>query len=124
VRMPVALFSVEYLRQAFGGREPLNYVNVPLCAEDKLSAPETRPPSVEVANPIDAANVHLFDWDVRRRMEIAQATSGGTANELGRHQRWGRLFSDMFSGDPGELPRWFTPTTAKTIRMAFATGLL
>ncbi len=122
VRMPVALFSVEYLRRALSGPGALTFVDVPL--NDPLSPPESRPPGVKVEIPLTADDVHVFTWDIDKRRAIAQQTGGVAPNELRRHQRWVELFGGMFTGNAGDLPTWFTPTTAKTIRMAIAAGLL
>jgi len=123
VRMPIALFSVDYLRRVFAKAEPFTYVDVPLVAEDRQCAPESRPPSVCVNERPTASDVHVFDWDVSRRRELAQAKGSVTNSEQDRHRQWVQLFDDMFDGSPEKLPIWFTPTTAKTIRMAIATGL-
>lgn len=125
VRMPIALLSVEYLRRVFDPGRPLHFVDVPLPGDDPLYSPDSRAPSVAVPEPLSATDVHLFDWDVRRRREIAREVAGGDPNtELGRHQRWVRLFGACFDGKPASLPTWFTPTAAKTVRLAIGAGLL
>lgn len=125
VRMPIALFSVDYLNRVFAGSQPFSYEAVPLTCEDPLCPAESRAPSIRVHEKLSQEDFHLFDWDVKRRIAISlQPTESADSQKGMLHKRWVKLFGSMFENPPASLPTWFTPTTAKTIRMAIATGLL
>lgn len=101
VRMPVALISHEYLRRSFGDiDQPLQFDNASVIG-DKLHADD----------------IVIFDWDVRRRLAIANGSVGrGTESE--RHKRWRKLFGPAFkdaqeTGRFSDPMRKFTVTSAK-----------
>ncbi len=110
VRMPVALISHDYLRRSFGRRdEPLRY--------DPNGA------SV-VGAEMRADDILIFDWDVRRRTEIARGQDG-QPSEVQRHHRWVCEFGPSFDSALGDrrfddVMRRFTATSAKIARYYLA----
>jgi hypothetical protein len=63
------------------------------------------PPSTVVEG-LDAADVHIFPWDVRRRRELALGTrmAEGPADprEQARHRAWLDRFGEHFLDSRGE----------------------
>ena len=104
VRMPIALISHEYLRRSFGD------IDRPLQFDSENHA------SVIGAD-LHADDIVIFDWDIRRRLAIANVADGhGT--ELERHQRWRELFGPAFkdaqeTGRFSKQLRKFTAASAK-----------
>jgi hypothetical protein len=109
VRMPVALISFDYLRRNFADPfKPLQYDDADSIVGDEFRDGE----------------LLVFDWDIRRRLELA-------ANELpndaegDRHRTWRKLFGSAFEahrkgqGIDLEL-RKFTATSAKIASYYFS----
>ena len=113
VRMPSALISCHYLAEIFGQKEEwYNYTIGPA-------------PSIEVQRPPAAHEVHLFDWDVRRRMEILQHPSEYIGSQSRRFLDWYDKFGKQFvdrEGQPSSehLPGLFVPGTAKILNQYFS----
>ena len=110
VRMPVALVRAARLRQLFGPGAP-------------PAGEEGSPPST-VVEALDAADVHIFSWDVRRRRELALGTrmaeGPAEAREQARHRAWLDRFGEHFldaRGEPsGANPsRLFVGSTARLL---------
>lgn len=111
LRMPVALISHEYLRQAFDDR-PFEYI------------PGTQP---SIAAPsIPAEHIHIFPFDARRRREIAMGTDPNSSPwEKRWHGDWyasfGKCFFDHDGGVSGRhASAHFTPSSAKALSYYFA----
>ncbi len=94
VRMPVALVAADTLRRIFGPNAP------PPEWTDDLPASAT-------VQGLNADDVHVFPWDLRRRRELA--LGGGMSDskvdprEQERHRRWLDRFGPHFldtNGDP------------------------
>ncbi len=114
VRMPIALFSCRYLTRTFGNnREWRRYTVGPQ-------------PSIEVERALTANDVHLFTWDVRRRIEILKNSKQATEWEIRRFHDWYYKFAREHFVDRGgepsseSLPRLFTPATAKIFNQYFS----
>ncbi|HEX5727502.1 MAG TPA: toll/interleukin-1 receptor domain-containing protein [Longimicrobiaceae bacterium] len=104
VRMPVALISHAYLREAFGNPErKLEYVG-------KIQ------PSVKT-HPIGPHHIRLFPFDVERRLAIADGTARGSAWERKRYTLWKTRFPEFLAD--GRVPL-FTPAAAKILSYYFA----
>jgi len=111
VRMPVALISHEYLRRSFGD------IDRPLQFDDENHA------SVIGAD-LHADDIIIFDWDVRRRLAIANGADG-RGTELERHIKWRQLFGPAFkdaleSGQFSIQLQKFTAASAKIASYYFS----
>jgi len=111
LRMPVALISHDYLRQAFEGKE-LRYL------------PGTQP-SIE-APPIPEEHIHIFGFDAARRRQIVLGTEPSASPwEKRWHGEWLARFGDRFFDADGQVSArnassCFTPSSAKVLSYYFA----
>jgi hypothetical protein len=111
LRMPVAFIAHSYLKEAFDHRE-LRFI------------PGTQP-SVE-APPIPPDDIHIFEFDARRRREIVLgAETGSTPWERRWHGDWMARFGDRFFDEAGQVSSrnastLFTPSSAKVMSYFFA----
>jgi uncharacterized membrane protein len=112
-RMPVALVSYDFLNQKFGpaGASGLRYT---LGSQ----------PSAIIDGNIPVDDIHLFDWDVKRRIEIMLGSDKKQADERRRYLDWYDKFGSCFvddKGNPtmGRAPGLFTPTTVKILKLFF-----
>jgi hypothetical protein len=111
LRMPVALVSHRYLKEVFDGGE-LQFL------------PGTQP-SIE-APPIPADDIHIFEFDAQRRLEIVSGTEpNSTPWEKRWHGDWREHFGDRFFDESGNVTNrnastWFTPSSAKVMSYFFA----
>ncbi len=106
VRMPVALISHEYLRRSFGDLDrPLQYDD-----ENQASV---------IGADLNADDIVIFDWDVRRRLAIANGTSG-RGTELERCQRWRERFGLAFQNaqETGLFSKQLQMFTAPSAKIA------
>lgn len=113
VRMPIALISCSYLAEIFGQNEGWYHYTF---------GPE---PSIEVQRPPTADEVRLFDWDVRRRMEILRHPKHSIGSQHRRFLDWYDKFGKDFvdrEGRPSRnrLPGLFVPGTAKILNQYFS----
>lgn len=115
VRMPIALISADYLRRAFPRDRELAYVS-PALPLRKDSDKEPQPPSIDAGMRLGPDDIHVFEWDIRRRHEIAEELRDRGGEEWKRHQRWVDLFGDAFKGPDPKYPTYFTPASAKTLQ--------
>lgn len=111
LRMPVAFISHRYLKEVFDGRE-LRFI------------PGTQP-SIE-APPIPPEDIHIFEFDARRRREIVLgAEASSTPWERRWHGDWMAQFGDRFFDETGHVSsrnasHLFTPSSAKVMSYFFA----
>jgi hypothetical protein len=114
-RMPVALISLDYLREVFGG------------GPDTWRYTAGAQPSVESLRPISPNDATLFGWDIRQRMAIVKGIKEGVGTEFARYMDWYDKFRGNFLDDrdepissPENMSRLFTPATAKVLSLFFA----
>jgi hypothetical protein len=116
VRMPVALFSLDYLRRTFAEKA---------VWQKYTAGPQ---PSIEVLKKPEEHEIKLFEHDVRRRMEIINSSP---EDERGKKEKerfvlWYDKFRSNFL-DAEEKPccknpsRLFVPGTAKILNLYFTT---
>lgn len=111
LRMPVALIAHDYLAQAFGD-EDLRYTG---DVQPSVEAPAIPPDCI-----------HIFDYDARRRREIALGIEQNSSPwERQCYGEWLKKFGSYFFDDSGEVTNahastWFTPSSAKIISYFFA----
>ncbi len=119
IRMPIAMLSLSYLREIFGGGQDWHrYTFGPL-------------PSIKVARAPDAKReeIRLFDWDVRRRMEAIDGKWGTESQRkrfLDWHDKFGQNFirgrdnpDDEWQPSDANPSRLFVPGTAKVLNLYF-----
>ena len=123
VRMPIALISSEYLSNTFGDSEKLRrykYTPGPTPSIDVGKGPHYDPS-------LEKTEIHVFDWDVGRRMAIINGAPG-TVWERTRYLDWYDKFNRNFFDAYGRFPRndsssLFVPGTAKILNLYFTTVL-
>ena len=114
VRMPVALISLDFLQEAFKGKEFLDFY----YEDPKL-------PSI-LTSSIPPEHIHIFEHDVRRQRDLALGKDPkATEWEEKRSKRWYKQFGKNFLdavGNPTNTNanRLFTPTSAKALSYYFA----
>ncbi len=119
IRMPIAMLSLSYLREIFGGGQDWQRYTF---------GPQ---PSIKVTRAPDAERkeIRLFDWDVKRRMEAIEG-KWGTESQRKRFLDWYDKFGQNFvkdreSPDDDWQPsvanpsRLFVPGTAKALNLYF-----
>lgn len=99
VRMPVALVSESYLQRAFAKPADLRYTTD--AVQPSVQAPSFGP-----------GDIVVFDWDLRRRAELAHPERG---DEIWRRrwQHWREAFAANFKA--ARYPALFTPAAAKIL---------
>ena len=111
LRMPIGLISLEYLFKAFG--DP-NYKMA--YGKDIIQ------PSVECDESFGSGDVHVFQWDIDRRLEEWQG-EGANDWERKRLNEWKRLWHEDFingrNGEASSYPSIFTPSTVKALNLFF-----
>ncbi len=111
VRMPMALISHEYLSGAFQDEE-LRYEGT---TESSVTAP-----------PIPPGAIHIFDFDARRRRQIALGGKHESTDwERKRYGPWLEKFGKNFFDEAGQVSTnnactLFTPASAKVASYYFA----
>lgn len=105
VRMPVALFPLDLLREHFSGEIELEYQ-------------EGSQASLEGPQGLSKQGVILFNWDIERRNAIADDSEKGVGSEHERYRKWREKFSGGFADD--SIPSLFTPATVKILNMLFS----
>ena len=109
VRMPFALLSLDYLKQSFGKEEfKLEYT------KDNIQ------PSIQGGSLLNENDIHLFDWDIKRRIEIMQ-DGPCQGDEKRRYEDWARNYNKF--EDFKKIPPRFTPATAKVLNIFFNSHL-
>lgn len=115
VRMPVALISEDYLRDAFAGKDTFVYD----------SPFEAKLPSIK-GPPIPPSEIVIFPHDVRRRVECTKAPPGQATDwERNQYTLWKERFGKNFL-DQSEAPTntnasvLFTPSSVKAVVYYFA----
>ena len=113
IRMPVVLISCEFLYSVFSGdiTKKYNYTS-------------GTNPSIEIDKIIPSDQIHIFKWDLIKRLEIVKGIKEGTAFEKKRYTDWYDKFSKNFfdsadniiNDNPSKL---FTPATAKLLNLFF-----
>jgi TIR domain-containing protein len=114
VRMPMALFSCDYLARIFSYDE--NWYH--------YSTRFGEPPSIEVSDAPAGMDVVFFPWDVEQRMKIINGEMG-TDHERERFKDWHKRFGESFLDDDGRPSlanpsRLFVPGTAKILNLYFS----
>ncbi|MFL6199533.1 MAG: TIR domain-containing protein [Thermoanaerobaculia bacterium] len=115
VRMPMVLFSHDYLAETFTHDENWNH----------YVAPFGEPPSIQVRRAPTVSEVVPFLWDVEQRVKIMNGKIEGTEHERTRFRRWYNMFHPDFLDDedrpslanPSCL---FVPGTAKILSLYFS----
>jgi hypothetical protein len=115
VRMPMALFSHDYLAETFGHSEDWNH----------YVAPFGEPPSIQVRRAPTASEVVPFLWDVEQRVRIMKGEIEATAHERNRFKKWYDRFHPNFLDDDdrpslANPSRLFVPGTAKILNLYFS----
>jgi len=111
VRMPCALISYEYLQKNFGK------------SDFTLQYTEDEPPSIN-ASTITKDDIHIFDWDIKRRWQILNEKTYKGSEKV-RFTKWSELFGKYFEMDKNynlvnkEIINLFTPASAKIIQYYF-----
>jgi hypothetical protein len=121
VRMPIALFSVDYLERAFGCDD--RWQNYKLGLE----------PSIIVPKAPDRNEIMVFPWDPKVRIDIVKGIRKGSAWQQERYLTWYEMFGEHFVDDSGNGPdeegrlprdvrpsRLFVPGTAKILNLYFS----
>lgn len=109
VRMPVALFPLELLREFMGGE-------ISLAFEKSAQA------ALEISRRLDRREVILFDWDIERRNAIASDPTKGVGSESERYMRWRQTFGGDFADN--HIPSRFTPATVKTLNLLLSANIV
>ena len=115
VRMPVALISEEYLREAFAAKDTLDY-DWPFEADR---------PSIK-GPPIPPSEIIIFPYDVERRLQlISNSSEKPTDWEKKSYSLWLERFGCNFfdktlNPTNGKASTLFTPTSAKAMAYYFA----
>lgn len=119
IRMPVAMVSLDYLRETFGqGQGWHRYTFGPQ-------------PSIKAARaPIPSEEIRHFDWDVERRMKAVEGEWGDKWHRdrfIGWYDKFGSHFIkdhehpeggwDFSYANPSQL---FVPATAKILNLYFS----
>jgi hypothetical protein len=117
--MPIAMFSLDYLRDIFGRGQDWHYYTY---------GPQ---PSVKAARAADPScgEIRLFDWDVNRRMDAIEGSWGSEPTQR-RFRDWYDKFGAHFVKDregPNDErvleyanpSRLFVPATAKILNLYF-----
>lgn len=112
-RMPFALISHDYLWKNFGENYEIKY---PEKDDDLLQC------SFE-GNHIPLKDIHVFHWDVRRRVEIMRGAPG-IGGEKGRYTKWYDKFGKNFldgNDEPSDAnpSLLFTPASVKIVHSYF-----
>ena len=106
-RIPIALIALSHLERAFG-----DYHNLAYEGDD---APSVR------STPISSDDIHIFDYDVRRRKAIAEGqVPDSTEWERVNFQKWLKTYGDYFFDENGDVTTAnacpvFTPAAAKLV---------
>lgn len=108
VRMPVALFPLELLRELFEGDITLQY-------RGAAQAP------LEIQRKLTTRDVTLFLWDIERRNAIIDGSVTGIGREAERYKKWKNSFGDFLDGS---IPSLFTPATVKILNMLFSVKIV
>jgi len=114
VRMPFALIDFNYLRNKIHSE---NFS--PKYTEGEL-------PSIEIDEVIPPDKIHLFKWDIQRRLEILKYENEAKGDELKRYKPWKKNYANKYFLDDDEnivdtkLPGRFTPATIKILSSLFA----
>jgi hypothetical protein len=116
-RMPVALVSCDFLGEQFGAGALGNDLGYTLGGQ----------PSVNIHRNIPAEHIHLFDWDVRRRIQVMLGSNPAEKSERKRYLDWFDKFGSCFVDERGNpvhdrAPGLFTPTTVKILKLYFNGG--
>jgi hypothetical protein len=132
IRMPVAMISHRYLREAFGtGHADLKYERPPLAEyvreHDVWRQVRSEQPSVRPASPPHPEDMVVFGWDVDRRAELAGRRDEAWKSDPMRirHRQWGKTFARYFetgqrTGPPREAYPFFTAGSAKSASYYFS----
>ena len=112
-RMPVALISCECLYDLFSGD-----------ITEKYDYTIGTNPSIEIDKIIPSEHIHIFEWDVMNRLEIAKGKKSGVGIEKKRYTDWFDKFGINFINNKNQLSkdnpsRLFTPGTAKILNLLF-----
>lgn len=109
VRMPVALFPIDLLRDFLSSE-------ISLCYGKSAQA------SLRFPRLIDRKEVILFDWDIDRRNAIVDGAQEGVGSESERYKKWRQSFGHDFAGS--QIPSLFTPATVKTLNLLFSANIV
>lgn len=107
VRMPVALFPLDLLRELFDGDVELQYHGAAQA-------------SLEIPRALSVDDVTLFTYDIERRNAIINDSALGVNGEGTRYKKWKSEFGDFSDGRISSL---FTPATVKILNMLFAANI-
>ena len=107
VRMPIALFPLDLLRELFDGDVKLQYHGAAQA-------------SLEIPRALSMDDVTLFTYDIERRNAIINDNAIGINGEAARYQKWKSEFGDFSDGCISSL---FTPATVKILNMLFSANI-
>ncbi len=113
-RMPVALFSLQYLQSIFSGKNALSENNYTFGTN----------PSIRINESIDQKYVHFFEWDINKRLDIVKGKVIVLPKEKQRYTDWYDKFGANFIDSENKISkanvsRLFTPATAKLLNLFF-----
>ncbi|MEW6159578.1 MAG: adenylate/guanylate cyclase domain-containing protein [Verrucomicrobiota bacterium] len=119
IRMPMALLSTDYLKRAFGDRKmQFAYSDEP--------EPSMLVDSPVYSNDLNKTDIHLYQWDLRRRKR-AQTLSNREEDaflaDQVRRNRWLRWVGSFYQGEKirtDRIPDYFVPGAAKLFNQYFS----
>lgn len=119
VRMPIALISCDYLKRTF--RDPKKWQSYKYTLGPQPSIEVPKGPRYDRS--LEKTEIVIFDWDVKRHMQIVNGESGTMWEKtryLNWYDQWHRNFFDTKGRFSEANPsRLFVPGTAKILNLYF-----